>query len=86
MYIVIYVSRNISTKILEYEPLGIFWEKEDAEKYINSESHFLAKKEQIIKIDKENAMIINTAIDKCAEDNEELIRSRAYDNRYYTQQ
>ena len=78
MYIVIYVSKNASTQELEYEPLGVFWEKEDAQKYINSESHFLAKKEQIIQINEENTLIIDDAVDKTVEENEKLIENRTW--------
>ena len=78
MYIVIYVSKDASTQELEYEPLGVFWEKEDAQKYINSESHFLAKKEQIIQINEENTLIIDDAVDKTVEENEKLIENRTW--------
>ena len=77
MYVVVYVSHNMKGE-LEYEPLGIFWYKDDAQKYINSESHFIAKKEQIIEINEENTLIIDDITERCAKDNEKLIENRTW--------
>jgi len=63
---------------LEYEPLGVFWYKEDAQKYINSESHFLAKREQMIEINEKNTLIIDDTVDKSIKDNEKLIENRTW--------